>query len=141
MSIQNAKISFLLYAMSLITLVLVAGVIMYLSHSTTTEETMRADKNIIPLTGPWKFITGDDKQYALSNYDDSEWETVDLPRRLEHMTTTGPLVCSAGRPGHPNYSLCVVPPDSSTGWHNRKRLALGPLLLMIPINYLLTGHF
>lgn len=79
MSIQlNAKISFILYVMVVITLFLVAGVIMYFSHSLTTEEGLRNDKNIIPLNGPWKFKVGDDMQYARSNYDDSGWETLDL---------------------------------------------------------------
>ncbi|HEX3101681.1 MAG TPA: hypothetical protein VHQ01_07815, partial [Pyrinomonadaceae bacterium] len=52
--------------------------IVYLSHSTTTEEALRTDKNIMPLDGPWKFIAGDDLQYALPEYDDSGWETMDL---------------------------------------------------------------
>jgi len=58
MSIQSAKISFLLYAMLVITLGLIAGVIGYLSHSTTTEEALRTDKNVMPLDGPWKFSWG-----------------------------------------------------------------------------------
>ena len=51
---------------------------MYLSHSSTTEETLASDKNLITLNGPWKFIAGDNMQYAQSNYDDSGWETMDL---------------------------------------------------------------
>ena len=75
---QNAKTAFTLYAMLFISLLLVAGTIMYLSHFTTTEEKLSADKNLRPLNGPWKFITGDNMQYAQSNYDDSGWETMDL---------------------------------------------------------------
>ena len=69
---QNAKKSFILYLMIFITLFLVAGTIMYISYSSG------AGKNIIILNGPWKFITGDNMQYARSNYDDSKWETMDL---------------------------------------------------------------
>ena len=69
---QNAKKSFILYVMIFITLFLVAGTIMYLSHSSVTG------RNIITLNGPWKFIAGDNMQYAQSNYDDSGWETMDL---------------------------------------------------------------
>lgn len=75
---QNAKNSFTLYVMLFITLFLVAGVIMYLSCFATTEETLRTDENITTLNGPWKFIAGDNMQYARSNYDDSGWETIDL---------------------------------------------------------------
>jgi len=66
------------YVMMFITLLLVAGTAMYLSYSAITEEALRADKNIIPLNGPWKFTVGDNLQYAQSNYNDSGWETMDL---------------------------------------------------------------
>ncbi len=67
---QNKKNAITLYVMLFITLSLVAGTTMYLSHSATTEETLRRDKNIIPLNGPWKFIVGDNMQYARPGYDD-----------------------------------------------------------------------
>ena len=66
------------YLMLFITLLLVAGTFMYLSWSSTTEETLRSDKHLTTLNGPWKFITGDNLQYAESNYDDSQWENMDL---------------------------------------------------------------
>src|SRR5678809_1612669 len=75
---QNAKISFILYVMTFITLLLVAVTFMYLSYSSTTEETLRSDKHLTTLNGPWKFIAGDNMQYAASNYDDSQWENMDL---------------------------------------------------------------
>ncbi len=43
---SKGKKSFILYEMILITLLLVAGVTMYLSYFATTEETLRTDKNI-----------------------------------------------------------------------------------------------
>jgi hypothetical protein len=32
----------------------------------------------MPLNGPWKFHTGDDKRWADPNFNDSAWETIDL---------------------------------------------------------------
>jgi hypothetical protein len=68
----------LCYVMLFTTLLLVAGTFMYLSYSSTTEETLRSDKQLTTLNGPWKFIAGDNMQYAASNYDDSQWENMDL---------------------------------------------------------------
>jgi len=123
MSIQNAKSSFLLYAMLVITLGLIASVIGYLSHSTTTEEALRTDKNVMPLDGPWKFIAGDDLQYALPNCDDSGWETIDLTAPLgAHDDDVGlsGFVPGWAAKGHPNYSgyawyRLTVPLDGITG--------------------------
>ena len=54
------------YLMLFITVLLVAGTFIYLSWSSTTEETLRADKHLTTLNGPWKFIAGDNMQYAQS---------------------------------------------------------------------------
>ncbi len=35
-------------------------------------------QSVVALTGPWKFHIGDDPNWADPNYDDSQWETVDL---------------------------------------------------------------
>jgi hypothetical protein len=35
-------------------------------------------QSVVALTGPWKFHIGDNPQWADPNYDDSQWETVDL---------------------------------------------------------------
>jgi hypothetical protein len=64
--------------MLFITLLLVAGTFMYLSWSSTTEETLRSDKYLTTLNGPWKFLAGDNMQYAEYNYNDSAWENMDL---------------------------------------------------------------
>ncbi|AEV97250.1 glycoside hydrolase [Niastella koreensis] len=68
----------LCYVMLIITLLLVAGTFIYLSLFSTTEEALRSDKQLTTLNGPWKFIAGDNMQYAASNYDDSQWENMDL---------------------------------------------------------------
>jgi len=133
MSIQsNAKKSFILYVMLFITLFLVAGVIMYLSHFTTTEEKLSSDKNIITLNGPWKFIVGDNMQYAQSNYDDSGWETMDLiapPGAHDDDVGLSGFIPGWTAKGHPNYSgyawyRLKVPLDSLTG--NNFALAAPP---------------
>jgi hypothetical protein len=119
---QNAKNYFTLYVMLFITLLLVAGTIMYLSHFTTTEEKLSADKNLIPLNGPWKFITGDDMQYAQSNYDDSGWGTMDLtapPGAHDDDVGLSGFIPGWTAKGHPNYSgyawyRLKIPVDSLT---------------------------
>src|SRR3982751_1330976 len=68
----------LCYLMLVITCILIACTFIYLSFSSTTERLLRADKNIITLNGPWKFITGDNPRYADIHYDDSHWGTIDL---------------------------------------------------------------
>lgn len=95
------------YVMMFFTLVLVAGVIIYLSHSVTTEEALRADRNIMPLDGPWKFATGDNMQYAQPEYDDSAWETMDLsapPGAHDDDVGLSGFVPGWTAKGHPNYS-------------------------------------
>jgi hypothetical protein len=104
---QNAKNSFTLYVMLFITVCLVAGVVIYLSHSSTTEETLRSDKNIITLNGPWKFTVGDNMQYALPNYDDSGWETMDLaapPGAHDDDVGLSGYIPGWTAKGHSNYS-------------------------------------
>jgi hypothetical protein len=34
--------------------------------------------SVMPLNGPWKFHTGDDARWAAQDFDDGNWETVDL---------------------------------------------------------------
>src|SRR5258708_18670377 len=120
---QNAKNSLTLYVMLFITLFLVAGVIKYLSYFATTEKTLRADKNIITLNGPWKFIVGDNMQYARSDYDDSEWETIDLaapPGAHDNDVGLSGYIPGWTAKGHSNYSgyawyrLKIIP-DSLAG--------------------------
>jgi hypothetical protein len=39
---------------------------------------IRFGQAMIPLTGPWKFHTGDDMRWADPKFDDSSWGTMDL---------------------------------------------------------------
>jgi len=117
-----------LYVMIFITLLLVAGTAIYLSHSATTEETLRADKNIIPLNGPWKFTVGDNMQYSQASYNDSRWETMDLtapPGVHDDDVGLSGFIPGWTAKGHSNYSgyawyRLKVPLDSLT----RNNLAL-----------------
>ena len=80
---------------------LITGTIMYLSHSSDTG------KNTVTLNGPWKFVVGDNMQYAQSNYDDSGWETVDLTAPPgAHDDDVGLSGYTSGwtAKGHSNYS-------------------------------------
>ena len=40
--------------------------------------TITLGQSIVPLNGPWKFHVGDNPQWADPNFDDSQWETVNL---------------------------------------------------------------
>lgn len=56
----------------------------------------------VPLTGPWRFHTGDDAAFAAKDYDDSAWESIRVPATWE-------------RAGHPGYD--------GTAWY-RTRFSL-----------------
>src|SRR5882757_2963376 len=97
----------LCYLMLFVTLLLVAGTFMYLSYSSTTEETLRSDKHLTTLNGPWKFIAGDNMQYAESNYDDSQWENMDLtasPGAHDDDVGLSGYIPGWTAKGHSNYS-------------------------------------
>lgn len=104
---QTGKNYFILYVMLVITLLLVAGTFMYMSYFSTTEEALRSDKNLTILNGPWKFITGDNMQYAQSNYNDSGWETMDLtaaPGAHDDDVGLSGFIPGWTAKGHSNYS-------------------------------------
>jgi hypothetical protein len=89
------------------TLLLVAGTFIYLSYSSTTEETLRSDTQLATLNGPWKFMAGDNMRYAESNYDDSQWENMDLtapPGVHDDDVGLSGYIPGWTSKGHPNYS-------------------------------------
>lgn len=97
----------LCYLMLFITLLLIAGTFIFIAHSSTTEEILRSDKNLILLNGPWKFMAGDNMQYAESGYDDSKWETIDLgapPGAHDDDVGLSGFIPGWTAKGHPNYS-------------------------------------
>lgn len=120
---QTAKNSFILYGMLFITLLLVAGTFIYFSYFSITEEALRSDKNLITLNGPWKFIAGDNIQYAQSNYNDSGWETMDFsapPGVHDDDVGLSGFIPGWTVKGHPDYSgyawyRLKISPDSLPG--------------------------
>ncbi len=63
-------------------------------------------QSIIPLNGPWKFHVGDDPRWADPNFDDSQWETVDLAPRagaFDPVVGTSGYVPGWTAKGHPGY--------------------------------------
>src|SRR4029078_729315 len=119
------------------------------SHSTATEETSGTGKNIITLNGPWKFIVGDNMQYAHSNYDDSGWETIDLtapPGAHDDDVGLSGYMPGWTDKGHSNYSgyawyRLKVPLDSLT--ENNLALAAPPAVdetYQLFINGIFSGN-
>jgi hypothetical protein len=52
----------------------------------TTQVTL--GHSVVPLTGPWKFHVGDDAKWADPNFDDGDWEVVDLGAKKESIDPT-----------------------------------------------------
>lgn len=46
--------------------------------------------DVYPLSGPWRFRTGDDPSYGSREFDEEAWETIPVPARWDHA-------------GHPDY--------------------------------------
>ncbi|MFZ0518216.1 MAG: PP2C family protein-serine/threonine phosphatase [Acidobacteriaceae bacterium] len=44
--------------------------------------------SVVPLTGPWRFHIGDDAKWADPNFDDGDWEVVDLGAKKESIDPT-----------------------------------------------------
>lgn len=90
-----------LYSMLVINLLLVAATAIYLSYSSGST------KDVIALNGPWKFATGDNPQYANSNYDDAAWETTDVtapPGAHDDDVGLSGYIPGWTANGHPGYS-------------------------------------
>lgn len=67
-------------------------------------------QSVVPLNGPWKFHTGDDPRWAGPDWDDSDWEMVDLtPLAGAHDADVGltgyvPGWTATGHPGYSGYA-------------------------------------
>lgn len=62
--------------------------------------------SVVALDGPWKFHIGDNPQWADPNFDDSQWETVDLTPRpgvADPFTRNPKYVPGWTMQGHPGY--------------------------------------
>ncbi len=87
-------------------------------------------QSVVALNGPWKFHVGDDPRWADSNFDDSQWETVDLTPTPQTTVPGVPIpgfVSGWETRGHPGYA--------GYAWYRmRVRIsgAPGPLTLLSP---------
>ena len=69
--------------------------------------TITLGQSIVPLNGPWKFHIGDNPAWADPDFDDSQWETVDLTPKAGSFDPIGGLpnyVPGWTAKGHPGYS-------------------------------------
>jgi hypothetical protein len=69
--------------------------------------TLRLAPATVELTGPWRFHVGDDTRWATPDFDDRDWETVDLtPEAGAHDGDVGlpGYVAGWSQRGHPGYS-------------------------------------
>ncbi|MHB1936631.1 MAG: PP2C family protein-serine/threonine phosphatase [Acidobacteriaceae bacterium] len=89
--------------------------------------------SVVALTGPWKFHIGDNPQWANPNFDDSQWETVDLT------PNAGSIDPSLGIEGFsPGWTAKGHPGYSGFAWY-RMRIHItgadGPVALLSPTNF------
>ena len=90
-------------------------------------------QSIVPLTGPWKFHIGDNPKWADPNFDDSQWEIVDLTPQAGNFDPElgfSGYVPGWTAKGHPGYS--------GFAWyrmHIRITGADGPMALLSPTNF------
>lgn len=78
-----------------------------LSAEPAGTKTARLGHSTVALNGPWRFHTGDDLRWALPQFDDSTWETVDLtPAPGAHDGDVGlpGYVSGWSRRGHAGYT-------------------------------------
>ena len=87
-------------------------------------------QSVIALYGPWKFHVGDNPQWADPNFDDSQWESVDLTPTPQATVPGVPIpgfVAGWESRGHPGYA--------GYAWY-RMRVRIsgtdGPLTLLSP---------
>ena len=68
-------------------------------------EHVRLGDSVVPLTGPWKFHTGDDPAWSQPGFDDSSWSDMDMTPRIskKHPGLEIPLPGWTAR-GYPDYS-------------------------------------
>lgn len=91
---------------------------------------IRLGNAIIPLTGPWKFRTGDNPAWAQTELDDAGWQSMDLT------PPAGSIDPGLGTSGYiPGWTASGHPGYSGYAWY-RVRLHLepgeGPLALLMP---------
>lgn len=116
------------------------------------QQRVALGKSAVELTGPWKFRTGDDMQWAQPGFDDSNWGTMDLT------PPGGSRSPFDGSPGYvPGWSARGYPDYSGYAWYRLQVFVQteqdSPLKLGIKmpgdfddayeiyVNGLMVGHF
>jgi hypothetical protein len=98
---------YMVYIMLITSILLMILSFMYFKFSITNGITFDNDDTYITLNGPWKFKIGDNQQWAVPNFNDSEWEIVDFTAppgaRDGDVGISGYVPGWTGK-GHPNYS-------------------------------------
>ncbi|HWG22310.1 MAG TPA: SpoIIE family protein phosphatase [Terracidiphilus sp.] len=61
-----------------VSVIVFAGLVLHAQHAPSNVVPVTLGQSVVALNGPWKFHVGDNPQWADPNYDDSQWETVDL---------------------------------------------------------------
>ncbi|HTV08168.1 MAG TPA: SpoIIE family protein phosphatase [Candidatus Aquilonibacter sp.] len=51
------------------------------THAADSVEQVRLGQSVIPLSGPWKFQTGDNPAWSQPDFDDSSWALMDMTAR------------------------------------------------------------
>lgn len=102
---KNWIVKFLFSSASLYFLLLLVAMLFVFSN--VNAAAFKGDQSTIILNGPWKFKTGDNLQWAAPDYNDSDWETVDLTAAEgAHDGDVGLTGYVTGwtAKGHPDYS-------------------------------------
>lgn len=95
------------------------------------QQSIHIGQAVMPLTGPWKFHVGDNPRWADANFDDSNWEDVDLTPRgaTDYFIGMPEFVPGWTAMGHANYS--------GYAWYRLKvqmENAGAPVSLLMPVN-------
>ena len=105
---RRSSLSVLLVSVAVLLLAFAARAQSAISGASATRVTL--GQSIVPLNGPWKFHVGDDPRWADPNFDDSQWETVDLTPKAGSFDPIGgqsgyvPGWTAKGHPGYWGYA-------------------------------------
>lgn len=105
---RRSSLSVLLVSLAVLLLAFAAHAQSAISGASATRVTL--GQSIVPLNGPWKFHIGDDPRWADPNFDDSQWETVDLTPKAGSFDPIGgqsgyvPGWTAKGHPGYWGYA-------------------------------------
>ena len=76
-------------------------------RTTATVEQVQLGESVVPLTGPWKFHTGDDPAWAQPAFDDSSWSDMNMTPGKRGLVPGWTARGFAGYSGYAWYRLTV----------------------------------